>query len=136
MIFNETQSKRVEKVQKKITKFICLKSGKTYLSYEQRLEFLNIDSLEIRRKLQILKTIFKIKYKFCDIKNEWFNELCFYESTRNGTYCKINLNRICLVDKEFFNYCIKLYNGLPKFIRNESKLSKFMKNCKNYLLNL
>ena len=71
-----------------------------------------------------------------DIKNNWLTEICFYESTRNGICCKTIMNRICLTDKYFFDYCIKLFNGLPKNVRNECKISKFVKECKNYLLNL
>jgi hypothetical protein len=74
--------------------------------------------------------------KFSDIKTEWFSEMLFYESTRNGIFCKINSNRLSLSDKYFFDYCIKLFNKLPKHIRNECKISKYVIECKKYLMNL
>ena len=135
VMFTETQSKRLESVQKRVTKFICFKFNKTYLKYDKRLELLNIDSLLIRRKLQLLKTIFKIKMNFTNISENWKNELIFYESSRNGVFCKINLNRINLSDKYIFDYCVKLFNCLPLDVRNECKFNTFVNKSKLFLIN-
>ena len=52
------------------------------------------------------------------IPNNWLNELIIYETSRNGIYCKINLNRIKLCDKYIFDFSVKVFNSLPKNIRN------------------
>jgi len=44
LTYNSTQSDRLEKIQKRITKFICFRLNKYYLNYDQRLEFLNMFS--------------------------------------------------------------------------------------------
>ncbi len=126
VIYTGSQSMCLEKVQKRIMKYICFKLGKYHLTYEQRLEFLKIYSLEKRRKIQILSLLMKVKNKMLGIRDEWFNELEFYESFRNGIFCKIKVNRIELSDKYIFDYSVKLFNNLSKNVRNECNFRKFV----------
>ena len=60
------------------------------------------------------------------IPNNWLNELIIYETSRNGIYCKINLNRIKLCDKYIFDFSVKVFNSLPKNIRNECNFNRFI----------
>jgi hypothetical protein len=46
---NKTQIIKIEKVQKKVTKYICNKMKRFDLTYEQRLKYLELKSLENRR---------------------------------------------------------------------------------------
>ena len=61
LTLTESQSIRLEKIQRKITKFLCFKLNQNVFNYEERLKFLNIQSLEKRRKIQALKVLFRIK---------------------------------------------------------------------------
>ena len=83
------------------------------LTYEQRLKILNIKSLENRRKIQILKLLFKIKSKFIEIDYKWINSIVFYETTRHGIKCKKQMNRLCISDKHIFDVSVNLFNELP-----------------------
>ena len=126
LVLNKTQTIRLESVQRNVTKYICYKMRKYDLTYENRLEFLNIYTLEKRRKIQILKIVYKIKNRLYECKNKWFNELFFYNTTRNGSFCKIPIKHNV---KEFFINASKIYNSLPQNIRSENKYRKFV----NYL---
>ena len=132
LVYTKTQSDRLEKVQRKITRYICFRLGKTDLKYEERLRFLNLESLEVRRKIQILKIVFKIKQNSPKIRTDWLNQIQFYETSRNGTYCKTTMNRISLSDKYIFNYSVVLFNSLPIFIRNENCFNKFLLYLKQF----
>ena len=101
LVLTQTQSDRLEKIQRKITKFICYRLGFTDLSYDERLKKLNIFSLYKRRKIQILKTVFKIRYNLVK-HNNCSNEFEFYKSSRNGILCKYPKLRISLSEKSFF----------------------------------
>ena len=61
LVYNLTQNSVLEKVQKRITKYICNKLGIYDMKYCERLKYLNIQTLENRRKYQILKLVFAIK---------------------------------------------------------------------------
>ena len=132
VVYNTTQSDRLEKVQRKITRYICFRLGKSDLKYEERLKFLNLESLESRRKTQILKIVFRIKQNSPKIRTDWLNQLQFYETSRNGTYCKTTRNRISLSDKYIFNYSVVLFYSLPIFIRNEKCFNRFLMHLKQY----
>lgn len=97
----------IEKIQKKISKFICFKLGKTDLNYEKRLEFLDLKSLKSRRDITALKLVSEIKTNSCKIPENWFNHFVF-QNTRNGIILKTDFRRIDLIDKKYFNYCIKI----------------------------
>ena len=71
------------------------------LSYELRLKFLNIKSLESRRKFQLLKFIFKIVYNFPEIPSYLRNQIIV---KRNENGCKIlkSYQRIYLSNKYYY----------------------------------
>jgi len=54
---NEQQSKRLECIQKQITKFICNRTNLCNLSYSQRLLELDLKLLKVKRDLKILKCV-------------------------------------------------------------------------------
>ncbi len=114
VVLTQTQSDRIESIQRKVTKFICYKLSKNHLSYEERLRYLKINSLKKRRIVQILKVLFKIRYKLFECNNKWTNHLVFYETSRNGVfvnYLNINLFVIkvfLLMPQIFLIHCIKI----------------------------
>ena len=126
-VLTESQSDRLEKVQKKISKFNCFKLGSTDINYDQRLEKLNIFLLRKRRQIQILKVVFKIRFNLYDMKNKWSNELTFYETTRNGIFCKRLKISKEIEKKNFFFNCIKLFNELPQNVRQIDNYKIFVK---------
>ena len=128
----QTQNENLESVQRKILRYICYKSGQNNLNYENRLNYLNMFSLDKRRKIQILKTFFKIVYKHKTIDNLWFNEIEFYESKRHGLQSKTMYFRLKTCDKSFFKYSSDTFNSLPVNIRNEKSFSRFVKLLKQH----
>ena len=133
LVSTNTQSKQLEKVQKMVTRYICGKSGVNDLAYHDRLKYLGIDSLETRRNIQLLKLLFKIKYRFNDIQFNWTDLVQFYEHNRLGYFARSRLNRLFISDKNVFDHCIKLYNALPKDIRDETNLCNFEHKLYNHM---
>ena len=132
IVLTQTQCLRLESIQRKITKYICYKLSKSHLSYEERLKQLEINSLEKRRKIQILIIVFKIRFKLKGYQNKWQNEFEFYETTRNGVFCKTYLHKtIC--DKNIFIYASNLFNSLPKNIKSDNNYRNFVNNLQSFL---
>lgn len=131
VMLTKSQSDRIELVQRKITKYICFKLSKSGLNYDQRLESLNISSLSKRRNIQILKTLFKVRYNLFECKQKWINCFVFYETSRNGIFCKLSKHKtIC--EKSFFINASNLFNSLPKDFRSETNLTKFLNNLQTF----
>ena len=100
------------------------------MSYEERLKYLNIESLKKRRFMSVLKIVYKIRFKSIELRDKYTNDLTFYNTTRNGIFCKISKTRIKFCDKNFFIYSSKLFNSLPMYIRNETNFNKYVKYLK------
>lgn len=73
-------------------------------SYENRLKFLNMESLKNRGDIQGIKMFFKVCYKFNRINTQWFNEIEIIESLRHRLLTKTEYNRLIISYKYFFNY--------------------------------
>ena len=122
IVMTQTQSDRLESIQRKVTKYICFKKGNSFLTYEERLTICGIFSLKKRRDIQILKMVFKSIRGLHKIKDKFANDFIVYESSRNGLFCRIPTN---YNQKDFVVFAAKLFNSLPKCIRNEKSLTKF-----------
>jgi hypothetical protein len=141
---NKTQIIKIEKVQKNITKYICNKTKLFDLTYEQRLKYLELKSLENWRYIQILILIFNIKRKLNRIPKIWFNEINFTINNRNGTYISVNKYRINLCDKSFSSYakctvyliiCLNLYEMKTNSQFSSVKSTNILNNwhfCKTF----
>ena len=130
---NKTQSDLLESIQRHITKYICYKSNNNYLTYEQRLNILDLKSLKHRREINALKLVQKIKCNYNTIPINWFNYFQFYNTTRNGILIKKHMKRIEMFDNFYFNYCINLYNSLNIDFRNYNNYKDFVQYlCNNY----
>ena len=121
-----TQIRKIESIQRHITKYMCLKSGNINLNFIQRLEFLDLKPLIVRKKLKVLKITFRTIYDYNDIPISW-KKLLIINKTRNGILVQQIHNRINLCDNNLFAMSSKLFNSLPINIRNETKCSKFIK---------
>ena len=132
-VLNITQTMKIEKIQKKITKQICFKASNIYNTYEERLKLLDIKSLESRRKYSVIKIVYKCVNNCVGIPHEWKQMYKFNDNQRNGKILYKPFSRNAFSQKNFFNYSIDLFNSLPKTLRNEIHLKTFLINCKSIL---
>ena len=129
----KTQMNLIEKIQKKVTKYVMRKLGKSDLTYDKRLEYLGIQSLETRRKISALKILYKVRHFPQKMPINWSQNFDFYQTSRNGLFIRTNFRRIDRTDKNFFNYCINLFNNLPIFKRNQIDCNSFLNDLQNYV---
>jgi hypothetical protein len=122
---NISQTKRIESVQGRVTKFICNKLGKFEISYSERLKELNLLSLEFRRKVKMLTIVQKVKIEHELIPTSWLYKFNFKETYRYGFKIDIKKMRINFCDKSFFNKSEILYNELSKEIRDIENINAF-----------
>ena len=108
---NNKNIEKIEKVQKKITKFLCFKTNIINVNYIERLKYLKLLPLSVRRDVKILKIINRIILNL-NIHDNWSNSFEF-KSNRNGNTIIIKKSRINLCDRNLFSYASKLYNSLP-----------------------
>ena len=130
---NITQNKRIESIQRKVTKYICRKMHKN-IEYNLRLKLLNLKTLESRRKISVLKMVFKSIYDFSDIPYHWKSRFELSNNNRNGIMICKPKTRINCCDKNFFTFSIDLFNSMPMYIRNESSYKCFLTKCNDFLL--
>jgi hypothetical protein len=69
---------------------------------------------------------------FVDIPNIW-KDIFKTKTTRNGLLIELPKTKLKFCGKNFFINSINLFNSLPIFIRNETKLSIFIQNVKTFL---
>ena len=91
------------------------------LNYSERLKSLNLRSLEIRRQLKVLRTLYRIKNNKYTTLSRLKVRYNFVE-TRNGSKIVKPYNRINFCDKNFLIYSIDLFNSLLKGINDEEKM--------------
>lgn len=127
-----TQSDSLERVQRMVTRDICRRNGQSDLSYSSRLEYLDIVTLKNRRLIQLLKFLFKIMYNFPDIPSHLFNQIVILEDDEEGRTIITPFVRIETSNKYIIHYCAKIFNNLPKSIRNENNFSSFKSKLKIY----
>ncbi len=58
--------------------------NKFNLKYKERLDLLNLKTLECRRKVLVMKIVFKCINRFRDIPNNWLTKYVISENDRNG----------------------------------------------------
>ncbi len=63
------------------------------MSYKQRLENLNLESLQLRRKLNILLIVFEFIHNFTDVPNIWKN-IFKTKITRNELFLELPKTRM------------------------------------------
>ena len=106
------------------------------LSYKDRLAALNIYSLERRRERYLIIYIWKILENFVP---NFSDPIGHYISERRGRYCiTSHIELGCLGSLQFNSFRFKasrLFNSLPKFIRNSSSCTVlvFKRRLDNFL---
>ena len=129
--YNKTQAQQLESVQRMITRDICFRYNRAGLTYVERLKFLDIKSLENRRKIQTLKFIFKDIHEFPEITGNLLNQIVIMNDVRNGRSILRGDRRIELSNKYIIEFAVRLFNELPMNIRCETNFSKFKSLIKN-----
>ncbi len=124
--------KKIEKLQRKMSKFICFKASKWDLNYLNRLEFLQLSPLTVRRDIKVLKLINRIVLNDC-IPQNWLNIFSFSKTKRLGNFIKISKSRINLCENNVFSYASKLYNSLPSYLRLSDNFTLNVKDVEKYL---
>ena len=121
---------RIESIQRLFTRRACLRCGVYFRSYEDRLEKLNLDSLEKRRQLTDLYLMYKILNNLCSIPfNTYFSlinspyilrrnslQICYKYNTKHKNLQWSNI---------FFNRIVKVWNGLPDSVVTAPNLGTF-----------
>ena len=90
-----------------------------------RLKFLNMKTLETRRKIQMLQFLFKIIHDFPEIPTNLTNQMIINYDPRNGRSIIKGENRIDLSNKYMIQHSINLFNNLPKNVRCETNFCNF-----------
>jgi hypothetical protein len=100
----------IERVQRRFTKRI---PGLSNLSYEQRLQILNLKTLKHRRTVRDLVMVFKIFHSVVDMNPDTLFQLSFQDRTR-GHQLKLHLKFAHLqLRKNFFAFrVVKIWNNL------------------------
>jgi hypothetical protein len=129
---NETNLVRIEKVQKRITKFICYKLEKLRPPYKERLTLLKIDSLRTRRFMKRMALIKKIRNKYKFIPQNWLNFFNF-KSKRNGTFLEIEFSRIKKYEQHIFKIICNDFNELPQTLRDNIDSLTFLSDVKKFM---
>ena len=122
---------KLESVQRRFTKRLMDRIGLS-LSYAERLNFLNTETLEVRRLKQDLSTMFKIFHGIIDVTVNEFFQLNTYGNTRGHCY-KI-IKPVCNNNAREFSFacrCVNCWNSLPEATVNAESVFIF----KNYLNN-
>ena len=132
LVLIKTQAQELEKVQRSATKDICQKFRKNYLTYEQRLKFLNIESFENRRTIQMLKLIFKIMHNFSEIPSHLFEKIAILEDEKNGRTLLCPSSRLMISNKYLLFKCVEIFNELPMKIRNKTNFANYKLLIKNH----
>ena len=129
--------KMAESTQRKFTRRLCQKTNIRFNNYQQRLEILNLDSLEIRRVKFDLIAMFKISHNILDINfNEFFEtNLSYSKYNTRGHKQKLQPPKYSgsAIRQNFFsNRVINTWNKLPSDIINSSSIHIFKTKLKDF----
>jgi hypothetical protein len=126
----------VESVQRYFTKKICIKCNIPFTSYKDRLNKLNLDSLEYRRLQTDLIMVFKIINSLVDLPvGELFEFYTSPYTTRRHKFCLEQKTLRTEHHTGFFaNRIVPVWNKLPKDIFTPNTLSSFSIKLKKFNL--
>ena len=121
---------KVERVQKYFTRRALHGTG---LHYKERLQVLNLESLEIRRIKSDIKLCFKIVNGLCDLDPSEFFELLPQSSVTRGHSMKL-IKPICYTNCQlnfFSSRVVNYWNSLPPDIVNAVSFGSFVNKLKS-----
>ena len=123
--------KLIEGVQRRATRLLL-----PNLTYNERLQQLNLLSLVYRREVKDITTFYKLKCGLYNYSVERYFDFCSDKRLRsysNNTESKINQVRTGLFKGTFVNRLPYLWNNLPDKLRTSNlSLSLFTKQCNEF----
>ena len=117
----------IEKVQRRFTKRI---TGLSVYSYSERLQKLNLHSLELRRIHYDLTLTYQIVFGLSMLKCHEFFQLSWRSTTRGHRF-KLMKQQCRGYRRHFFTTVVNIWNFLPKDVVSFSTLCSFknLLNC-------
>ena len=119
---------RIEKIQRKFTKSIFPRTNP--LSYEGRLSYLNLSTLESRRHEHSLCIIYGMFHDLVSLNFSDFFTLNNNNTRNKGTKISVNRCNTHFRKMDFSNRYISTWNNLTENIVNSSSMITFKKNLK------
>ena len=121
---------KIEAVQRSFTKAIGNLSS---FQYNERLQYLNLDSLQCRRVKADLIMCYKILHGLVDLEASRFFTRSLYPTTRGNLFKLAKLPVVSDRDKHFFNNrVINIWNSLPDNIVAASCIYSFKRNLNGF----
>ena len=127
---NNRNTQRIEKIQRRITKFISFKLNKPNLSYIDRLKHLKLVPLGCRKLIKQMILLKKIHDKHLGIPFYWINLITFKYSRHNDIEIVIPITRIQKIDHDLFIIMAKVFNTFQNDVRNSINSRQFIRNVK------
>ena len=122
---------KIEKVQRRATKLISECSN---LSYEDRLEFIGLSTLEARRNRGDLIEVFKVLKGFSKVDYKHFFQLADNGKTRGNKYKLVKSRSRLDIRKHFFSQrVISEWNKLPNSVVEAETVNAFKNKYDRYI---
>ena len=120
-------NKKLEGIQKYITKYICSKKGQKNLNYDQRLSSLKIKSILQRKKLRYIKIGHNLAYDSNLIPDYWKSQVSIQTNKRLVNKIIHKRRKLTKVNKYFIDQACFEFNSLSPKLRKENCFKKFCK---------
>nr|CAD2125928.1 unnamed protein product [Meloidogyne enterolobii] len=125
---------KIEQIQKWFTRIVLAKCKIPKMNYENRLKFLNLESLVLRRTLFDLSTIFRLTKNFTHLDPTHFVEFST-RPIRNKHNLQLRVpKKISKTEHWIINRSLNLWNILPIQIINSPNPKSFWINLRNHLI--
>ena len=129
---------QIENVQRKFTKILCQKNNISFSNYTNRLQLLNLDSLQARRIKFDLILMYKIFHNLIDINFDKFfshSQSSTMYNLRTGHNKQLHIPKYSgsIIRQNFFsNRILDFWNKLPKDIINSQSLTIFKSKLNSF----
>nr|CAD2205225.1 unnamed protein product [Meloidogyne enterolobii] len=125
---------KIEQIQKWFTRIALAKCKISKMNYENRLKFLNLESLVLRRTLFDLSTIFRLTKNFTHLDPTRFVDFST-RPIRNKHNLQLRVpKKISKTEHWIINRSLNLWNVLPIQIINSPNPKSFWINLRHYLI--
>lgn len=127
-----SQYNDIERIQRRCTKQIVFKNLNTRnMNYIERLNYLNLDSTWSRYKQKKALLIFDIRNgRYYDI--QCLKDLITFTFSRNGSMVLLPRTRLFRTDRSPILDAARVFNGLPRMIRDTTVRSEFKSKVKQH----
>ncbi len=128
---------RLEAVQRSFTRRLFKRCRLPEMSYVNRLQYLNLESLELRRVKSCLCMVFKMLHGLVDVKSEDFFELSMSRTRGHSWKLRCPFFKKDVRQNFFSLSIIPIWNNLPGNVVDSASLACFKKrlsDCNDLLL--